>query len=194
MTNQSKDPRRIASKQKWLKNNPEKRKQIALSYAQRKKAENPEAYLELMRQRARIYRLKDPQKFRDRFKRWKAKQDKETINRKHREYMRRNPEKVRLYNRNRKEKHKIYSRKKWLEQYGLTEEMVSQMLIKQEGKCAICGTLFGDTKPNIDHCHKQGMVRGLLCSPCNIVLGYVEKIRDVNPIFSFESFTEYLKH
>lgn len=29
-------------------------------------------------------------------------------------------------------------------------------------------------KIHIDHCHKQGHVRGLLCGQCNTGLGYIE--------------------
>ena len=45
---------------------------------------------------------------------------------------------------------------------------------KQGGKCGICETTtpggrFG--KLVMDHCHKTGFVRGLLCTPCNMRLG-----------------------
>jgi hypothetical protein len=49
----------------------------------------------------------------------------------------------------------------------------------QKGACAICGTKFnlqiGSTWRSktvvVDHCHKTGKVRGILCSLCNIGLG-----------------------
>jgi hypothetical protein len=43
------------------------------------------------------------------------------------------------------------------------------MLAEQDGVCAICKT--GGHKLNIDHCHKTNLVRGLLCSACNLGLG-----------------------
>ncbi len=44
---------------------------------------------------------------------------------------------------------------------------------EQEGLCAICGQ---SGKPfssflHVDHCHKTGKVRGLLCNACNFIVG-----------------------
>ena len=60
--------------------------------------------------------------------------------------------------------------------YGITPEQVEEMRLAQGGRCAICGT----DKPggrgdfHIDHNHKTGMVRALLCNRCNIRLGTIE--------------------
>lgn len=52
--------------------------------------------------------------------------------------------------------------------YGLEPKDWEQMYNQQEGKCAICR----DVKVlNVDHCHKSGKVRGLLCGNCNRALG-----------------------
>jgi hypothetical protein len=49
------------------------------------------------------------------------------------------------------------------------------MLKNQEGKCAICGTTeWGRPSPSIDHNHKTGKVRALLCNRCNRTLGLAE--------------------
>jgi hypothetical protein len=55
--------------------------------------------------------------------------------------------------------------------YGITLEEYYKMLEAQGGKCAICGG--GTTKQfyNVDHNHATGEMRGLLCSPCNRILG-----------------------
>lgn len=57
--------------------------------------------------------------------------------------------------------------------YGLTKEQYLKMFEEQKGQCAICPTKQSEhrTKLNIDHCHKTGKVRGLLCHKCNILLG-----------------------
>lgn len=63
------------------------------------------------------------------------------------------------------------SRKYILSQYGLTPKDYHSMLEEQGFVCAIC-----ETKPEagnlaIDHCHKTGGVRGLLCKQCNSAIG-----------------------
>ena len=53
--------------------------------------------------------------------------------------------------------------------YGLPWEDYQDMLKRQGGKCAICGEMMG--KPNVDHSHKTGRTRDLLCLFCNHLLG-----------------------
>lgn len=182
----------LEATRKYRENNRERVRAIALDYARRKKAVDPEAYLKTMRERAKKYRLKDPEKYRKRWRAWKRLQSKDEINRWQREYRQKHPEKVKMYNLTRKPKQQLYARIKWLTKYSLTLETYGQMLLQQGGKCAICTNTFGDQKPNVDHCHTTGKVRGLLCSPCNIVLGYVEKT-EKTPNF-YLRFVEYLKH
>lgn len=58
--------------------------------------------------------------------------------------------------------------------YGLTVEQYHAMKTKQGGGCAICGSTTPggkDNKLHVDHDHKTGKVRGLLCNRCNIALG-----------------------
>ena len=46
------------------------------------------------------------------------------------------------------------------------------MFDSQNGKCAICDKPpQAHKKLGVDHDHKTGQVRGLLCSPCNRALG-----------------------
>ncbi len=67
--------------------------------------------------------------------------------------------------------------------YGITEETLQNMLLKQQGCCDICkadfGTLLIPGKPNsrqyhIDHNHKTRKVRGLVCGTCNNIIECVE--------------------
>jgi len=56
--------------------------------------------------------------------------------------------------------------------FGITTSEYESMSAAQQGLCAICGK---PEKPNkrlaVDHCHKSGVVRGLLCSLCNTAIG-----------------------
>ena len=57
--------------------------------------------------------------------------------------------------------------------YGLTAEQYYELLAYQEGKCFICRRATGRSKRlAVDHDHESGWVRGLLCSPCNRVIGH----------------------
>lgn len=71
-------------------------------------------------------------------------------------------------------KHKLKYR------YGITPEQYDEMVAKAGGKCQLCGL---ETKLHIDHCHKNGHVRGVLCGPCNRAIGQLgdseESIRRV---------------
>lgn len=57
--------------------------------------------------------------------------------------------------------------------YKLTMEEYDKMLIKQDGKCAICSGAQEELKKPlvVDHDHNTGAVRGLLCPNCNHGLG-----------------------
>lgn len=43
---------------------------------------------------------------------------------------------------------------------------------KQGGKCALCQRK--PAVPCLDHCHSDGVVRGVLCRGCNALLGKIE--------------------
>lgn len=53
--------------------------------------------------------------------------------------------------------------------YGITIADYQAMYERQEGKCAICGT--SEEKLVVDHNHKTGKVRELLCHLCNAMIG-----------------------
>ncbi len=69
------------------------------------------------------------------------------------------------------EKRYLTNRKSDLRKYGLTLEQYDKLEKMQKGKCAICRSTELNKKLAIDHCHKTGKVRGLLCSNCNNGLG-----------------------
>ena len=88
-------------------------------------------------------------------------------------YRKRNLEKVLEYDKGYKDKNKekmvAYRRKRTLARYGITEQDYERMYIAQNGCCAICGKHSSTFKKrlSVDHNHKTGQVRGLLCYRCN---------------------------
>lgn len=76
-----------------------------------------------------------------------------------------NPEKLRAADRKSMLKH----------DYGITVEEYDAMSARQNGVCAICGRPQSARRGrlSIDHDHKTGSIRGLLCTNCNSALGMV---------------------
>lgn len=60
--------------------------------------------------------------------------------------------------------------------YGITHDDYLALMESQNSKCGICLNDFGEDSKNIhvDHCHKTGAVRGLLCNRCNLALGFLQ--------------------
>ncbi len=85
------------------------------------------------------------------------------------------------YHREYNEKH--YRRlkdKRLTDQYGIGMDEYDALLKAQGGGCAICHrsesepTRRGGAKHKhlaVDHCHDTGVVRGLLCTDCNVAIG-----------------------
>lgn len=60
------------------------------------------------------------------------------------------------------------SRAKSIEdKYGITEERYQELFKQQKGRCAVCGNKPRTMWLAVDHDHKTGEVRGLLCKRCN---------------------------
>ena len=60
-------------------------------------------------------------------------------------------------------------------QYGISMQQFDKLLEFQKHGCAICSKPITklSRRMNIDHDHKTGQVRGLLCSGCNTGLGHL---------------------
>jgi hypothetical protein len=72
---------------------------------------------------------------------------------------------------------KEFERRRIKNTFGLTPDDLARMLDEQDHRCAICGWEDpGGPKRRlyIDHCHRTGQVRGLLCPPCNSFLGRLD--------------------
>lgn len=87
------------------------------------------------------------------------------------------PEQIRLKNKRGHQnrdwvKHRDSTYKRMLKNnFGMTMDDYNELLIIQNGQCAICGNLPKTKRLSVDHCHKTGLVRGLLCHMCNRLLG-----------------------
>lgn len=113
---------------------------------------------------------------------------------------RRNPKKYWLEGKNQKqilELKRKRSIKRRYERYGLDIASLQKRLDAQFGHCATCYTVLTlDSsskneviKPaHVDHDHKTGLVRGILCSKCNHALGLVNDDPDI-----LKNMIEYLK-
>jgi hypothetical protein len=126
----------------------------------------------------------------DQYQKHKAKADK-----RNKEWAKSHPERVRSIKKKSKKNHpetnKAYKTRRrtrkrdqeltaeyrrLLKRYGLTLEAYEALLLKQGGKCAICGSekpssRGGKVRFAVDHHHETGVVRGLLCSSCNLGIG-----------------------
>ncbi len=64
-----------------------------------------------------------------------------------------------------------------MRQFGITLATFENLLQAQGGGCAICGEKLGILRNGkrlrlaVDHCHRTGVVRGVLCNPCNLGIG-----------------------
>lgn len=84
-------------------------------------------------------------------------QNKKTV-----EYQRANKEKI-------QPKLKKYSLKR---RYNITEDFYNDLLVNQNNVCAICKKECSTGRSlAVDHCHSTNVIRGLLCSNCNVGLG-----------------------
>lgn len=123
------------------------------------------------------------------------------------EWSKKNPEKRRLHAKKQRaiikgdpERHRKYRdmKNKWnrsdkyydmyyKKRFGITFAEVNSMLAIQNGRCANIGCSCeisihpnGEQKKAIvDHCHKTGRVRSMMCQRCNTTLGHVENTQAV---------------
>jgi hypothetical protein len=60
--------------------------------------------------------------------------------------------------------------------FGITLEEYNTMFIEQKGLCLGCYKHQSDCQRalHVDHDHKTGKIRGLLCHECNSALGYIK--------------------
>lgn len=63
-----------------------------------------------------------------------------------------------------------------LKNYGITTLQKIMMIGNQKGRCGICDSEFVFTRDtHLDHCHRTGVLRGILCHICNTKLAWYEE-------------------
>ena len=97
-------------------------------------------------------------------------------------FRRANAEKLRAYNRayylvrpgRKSEEHRR-------RRYGLSADAFKALRVVQNFCCAMCGEKFLDDsfRIKVDHNHKTGVVRGLLCLSCNTAVGWFEQYHEL---------------
>lgn len=110
----------------------------------------------------------------------------------HQRWAARNPEKVRANNKRQRDSRgkaaHAAEMKEWRKRnpraaknadlkksFGITIDEYERMLAQQDGRCAACKGEPGARALAVDHCHESGLVRGLLCHPCNTALGLLRE-------------------
>ena len=100
----------------------------------------------------------------------------EEIDSQHKEYYHNHEKEIRKYER-------IYRLKK---HYELNITEFDNLLLAQDNKCLICGQPLYLQNPHsvhIDHSHKTGVIRGILCSNCNRAIGFLKD----NPEYAYNA-------
>ena len=150
---------RTEYKKQWNREHPEQAR------ASRAKTLSRPETLERKRVHARQWHRKNRKLCTQRTREWRE-QNRERYNQNRREWNAKNSEKL-LDRKLRKE-------------YGITVEDYKQMLLQQQGVCAICHRPpVPHKRLAVDHDHKTGQVRGLLCAPCNNALGLFQESIEV---------------
>lgn len=82
-----------------------------------------------------------------------------------------------------------HEQRRRLRKYGITQHEYERLLQRQGARCAACATDSPGAKGwNIDHDHRTGRVRGLLCMGCNTALGLLNE--DPSVIRALASYAE----
>lgn len=90
-----------------------------------------------------------------------------------REYSRKNAERINAQRRRRYDPRK--NKNSMLKRYGINIEDYERIWKEQSGKCPICGIDLKEVwQVDLDHCHTTNKVRGILCNPCNLMIGHAK--------------------
>ncbi len=145
--------KKLAEDPKWVKENQRYQRE----YRQQKRIEDPDKVNREWREFSDKKRAEDPD--------WQRGRDLQSLESAKQRRIR--------------DPHKMsrYSRVKRLKKLGITHEDFDAMVAVQDGRCAICNEKQPKQEDGrqfhlcVDHCHKTGKVRGLLCRTCNTGIG-----------------------
>jgi hypothetical protein len=140
-----------------------------LAYNRKWRKENPEKTAE----HSKRSRIKNQEKIRKYKKEWEIK-NKPRLQEKSKEWYNKNAMRV-------KNTRLIYK-------FGITLDEYNELLNKQKNSCSICGNPPRLQKFAVDHDHKTGKVRGLLCRDCNVGIGNLKDDPDL-----IEKAIQYIK-
>lgn len=170
---------RAAYRKAWAIKNAEKVKEVQKRWV----TENAE----YLREYKKSYRNKHPEQARESLRAWKKRNPEKVLSEGRRQDAKR---------RNKKARRDYVKNLRLVRHFGISLEAYNAMLAAQGGLCALCHEKEShlDRSGNIrslcvDHCHKTGAVRQLLCNRCNTLLGKV----DDDPII-LEKALVYLLH
>lgn len=162
----------IQQVKEWQRSNPDKMESYAEKSrirAARYRAENPKR----VAQKSREWKLRNPDKVKAASRRSRLRRlDK--VRAYQRGWAERNKDKIREANSARYKKLKSTYRDYLLKKtFGITLERYNEMLLAQNNSCAICsgGPDASGKTFAVDHCHKTGKIRSLLCRGCNVGIG-----------------------
>jgi hypothetical protein len=84
----------------------------------------------------------------------------------------------------------VARRKALKRKYGISLEQWDELFEKQDKRCAVCQSDNPRRTSGwaLDHNHETGEVRGILCHPCNVVLGFIRD--DPAVLFALEMYLQ----
>lgn len=74
-------------------------------------------------------------------------------------------------------------KKSHITRYGISPEQYNEAVARANGCCELCGE---KKKLNIDHDHRTGHFRGLLCRVCNMAMAYVDNSEWLSKAFVYQ--------
>lgn len=154
----------------WYAKNKEKRDAYMKAYLKNYYQKNKEKMNAQSKANAPKY-VEQRRKYRE--------EHKEESNKRSLAWVKKNPDKANAHRyawREKNRAHYLKMKRKWMlkGKYNMTPQEYEDMVLKQDGKCAICQEI-PERKLHVDHNHSTREVRGLLCTRCNTAIGLLRE-------------------